>query len=275
MTHLQVQNGTEILDINIISVDNRCVSFVVNDDLSVSMKVPVGMSREMAEKYVRINEDRIWREYEWRKKRNHQALPVTLELEDGRIQYYSGLMLPFLGNMDMELRVKYLSQGEDTDLYVEERPEGGQILTIRTDNVNQRFLRYCVMRYYKKCAADIIEKKTADFGKKMHLKFNHVQIAGKRKNARPALARLSYKNIEIKDQRTLWGSCNRKKCLSFDWRIIMLPVEIIDYIIVHELAHLKKMNHSASFWTEVEKIMPEYRECQNWLNKHGKEYEIF
>lgn len=67
MTHLQVQNGTEILDINIISVDNRCVSFVVNDDLSVSMKVPVGMSREMAEKYVRINEDRIWREYEWRK----------------------------------------------------------------------------------------------------------------------------------------------------------------------------------------------------------------
>ena len=62
MTHLQVQNGTEILDINIISVDNRCVSFVVNDDLSVSMKVPVGMSREMAEKYVRINEDRIWRE---------------------------------------------------------------------------------------------------------------------------------------------------------------------------------------------------------------------
>ena len=55
----------------------------------------------------------------------------------------------------------------------------------------------------------------------------------------------------------------------------MLPVEIIDYIIVHELAHLKKMNHSAAFWAEVEKVLPEYRECRNWLNKHGGEYEIF
>lgn len=275
MTHLQVQNGTEILDINIISVDNRCVSFVVNDDLSVSMKVPVGMSRDMAEKYVRINKDRICQEYERLRKRNHQALPVTLELNDGRIQYYSGQYLPFLGNMDMELRVKYLSQGEDTALYVEHKPEGGRILTIRTDNMNQRFLRYCVMRYYKKCAVDIISAKTAEFGKKMHLKFNHVQIAGRRKNPRPMLARINYKNIEIKDQKMLWGSCNRKKSLRFDWRIIMLPVEIIDYIVVHELAHLKKMNHSAAFWTEVEKIIPEYRECQNWLNKHGKEYEIF
>lgn len=275
MTQLQVHNGTEIIDINIISVDNRCVSFVVNDDLSVSMKVPVGMSRDMVEKYVGINENRIRQEYERLKKRNHQALPVTLELEDGRIQYYSGQLLPFLGNMDIELRVKYLSQGEDTSLYVEKKPEGGQVLTIRTDNMNQRFLRYCVMRYYKKCAVDIIGEKTADFGKRMHLKFNHVQIAGKRKNHNPVLARLNYKNIEIKDQKTLWGSCNRKKSLRFDWRIIMLPVEIIDYIVVHELAHLKKMSHSSTFWAEVEKVLPEYKECQNWLNKHGKEYEIF
>ena len=55
----------------------------------------------------------------------------------------------------------------------------------------------------------------------------------------------------------------------------MLPTEIIDYIIVHELAHLKKMNHSAAFWSEVEKVLPEYRECRKWLNKHGKEYEMF
>lgn len=275
MTYLQVQKGTDILPINIVSVDNRCVSFVVNADLSVSMKVPVGMSQEMAEKYIRINEEKIWQEYERSKKRNHQALPVTLELEDGRVQYYSGMLLPFMGNMNMELRVKYVSQGEETKLYVDKRPGGGHILTIRTENMNQRFIRYCVMRYYKKCAADIIARRTAHFGNQMHLKFNHVQIANKKRNNRPALARLNYKNIEIKDQKTLWGSCNRKKSLSFDWRIIMLPVEIIDYIIVHELVHLKKMNHSSAFWTEVERVMPEYRECQNWLNKHGREYEIF
>ena len=85
----------------------------------------------------------------------------------------------------------------------------------------------------------------------------------------------TYKNLEIKDQKTLWGSCSRQKNLRFDWKLAMLPEEVIDYIIVHELAHLKKMNHSAGFWAEIEKVMPEYQECRRWLNKHGKEYEIF
>ena len=49
----------------------------------------------------------------------------------------------------------------------------------------------------------------------------------------------------------------------------MLPMEIIEYIIAHELTHLKVMNHSATFWNEMEKVMPEYKECRNWLEKHG------
>ena len=53
------------------------------------------------------------------------------------------------------------------------------------------------------------------------------------------------------------------------------PMEIIEYIIVHELTHLKVMNHSGKFWNEMEKVMPEYRECRTWLEKHAKEYEIF
>ena len=55
----------------------------------------------------------------------------------------------------------------------------------------------------------------------------------------------------------------------------MLPMEIIEYIIAHELTHLKVMNHSATFWNEMEKVMPEYKECRSWLEKNGKEYEIF
>ena len=55
----------------------------------------------------------------------------------------------------------------------------------------------------------------------------------------------------------------------------MLPMEIIEYIIAHELTHLKVMNHSATFWNEMEKVMTEYKECRSWLEKHGKEYEIF
>ena len=106
MTHLQLQKETKVLDIRIISADNRCVSFEVSDDLSVTVKVPVGMSLAMAERYIHMHADKIWQEYEKLQTRNHQALPVTLELEDGRVQYYSGQILPFLGTMNLELRVR-------------------------------------------------------------------------------------------------------------------------------------------------------------------------
>ena len=90
-----------------------------------------------------------------------------------------------------------------------------------------------------------------------------------------SVVKQTYQNIEIKNQLTVWGSCNRKHNLKFDWKLAMLPMEIIEYIIAHELTHLKVMNHSATFWNEMEKVMPEYKECRSWLEKHGKEYEIF
>ena len=205
MTHLQLQKETKVLDIRIISADNRCVSFEVSDDLSVTVKVPVGMSLAMAERYIHMHADKIWQEYEKLQTRNHQALPVTLELEDGRVQYYSGQILPFLGSMNLELRVRYLSQGEETKLYVEKRAEGGQILTIRTDNIDQRFLRYCVMCFYKKCAAGIISRRTAQLGQRMHLKFQHVQIAGKTGTAQIHQGKAGYKGNIVRHRVSFCG----------------------------------------------------------------------
>lgn len=275
MSQIRVHQGSTDLDVNIITVKTRCVDISVNEDLSIDMRVPIGMNWNMIENYVRMNEQTIFQEYERKKMRNHQVLPVTLELENGRVLYRSGLCLPFLGEMNLKLRVKFVAEDEETKVYVENRPGGGQMLTIKTDNDEQSFLRYCVIRYYKKCAGDIVKKKVYDFGQQMNLKFNHVQITGQTRLSQLSFPKLTYKNIEIKNQKTLWGSCNRKRNLKFDWKLVMLPMEVIEYIIVHELTHLKKMNHSNSFWSEIEKVMPEYRECRNWLDKHGKEYEIF
>ena len=241
------------------------------------MKVPVGMSREMIERYVRLNETIIFQEYEKKKVRNHQMLPITLDLEEGRIVYRAGLYLPFLGKTDVLLRIKYLSDfdREETKIYMEDKKEQGKHLIIKTDNDSQEFLRYCIVRYYKKCAAVIVKKKVEEFAAKMGLEYNQVMITGQNRQSALRRPRLSYQNIEIKNQLTLWGSCNRKHNLKFDWKLAMLPMEIIEYIIVHELTHLKVMNHSGKFWNEMEKVMPEYRECRTWLEKHGKEYEIF
>lgn len=275
MSKIRIHHGSTELYVNIIVVDTRCVDIVVNDDLTVDMKVPIGMNQEMIRRYVRMNEQRIVQQYEQHKMRNHQALPVTLELEDGKLLYRSGQKLPYLGKMNLELRIKFHEEDDETQIYDQVNPDGSRTLTIRTDNDDQKFLRYCVMRYYKKRAGQLVSGKVHDYGNRMNLTYNHVTISGQVRSTKISVPKITSKNLEIKDQKTLWGSCNRKRNLRFDWKLAMLPAEVIDYIIVHELTHLKKMNHSAGFWAEIERVMPEYQECRNWLNKHGKEYEIF
>jgi predicted metal-dependent hydrolase len=76
---------------------------------------------------------------------------------------------------------------------------------------------------------------------------------------------LSWGRLSLRDQRTLWASCSRKGTLSFNWRLILMPPEVMDYIILHELAHLKELNHSERFWEIVESWCPGYRRRKRWL----------
>ena len=82
---------------------------------------------------------------------------------------------------------------------------------------------------------------------------------------------LSFNKVTLKGQRTLWGSCSRKRNLNFNWRLMMTPEPVIEYVVVHELAHLKEMNHSPRFWKIVEKHCPAWRERRKWLRDHSKE----
>ena len=81
----------------------------------------------------------------------------------------------------------------------------------------------------------------------------------------------SYSRITIRDQKTRWGSCSAKGTLSFNWRLMLAPPAILDYVIVHELCHLTYMNHSAAFWGKVEAVYPDYRTARKWLKDHGHE----
>jgi hypothetical protein len=77
--------------------------------------------------------------------------------------------------------------------------------------------------------------------------------------------------ITIRNQRTRWGSCSRRRAISLNWRLIQTPAFVVDYIILHELMHLRQMNHSDRFWAEVEKVCPTWREAERWLRKHSRE----
>src|SRR5688500_6381784 len=77
--------------------------------------------------------------------------------------------------------------------------------------------------------------------------------------------------ITIRSQRTRWGSCSRRRAISLNWRLIQTPAFVADYIILHELMHLRQMNHSKRFWDEVENVCPTWREAEKWLRQHGRE----
>ena len=77
------------------------------------------------------------------------------------------------------------------------------------------------------------------------------------------------KGLKITSAQYRWGSCSRDNRLSFSWRIIMAPLNIIDYIIIHELVHIKEKNHSNRFWGYLESILPDYRNHRAWLKKNG------
>ena len=81
---------------------------------------------------------------------------------------------------------------------------------------------------------------------------------------------VSYGRIAVKKQRTLWGSCSGKGNLNFNCLLMLVPEEVRDYIIVHELCHRKQMNHSPVFWREVARVIPEYERYRRWLKDNGQ-----
>ena len=83
------------------------------------------------------------------------------------------------------------------------------------------------------------------------------------------LVGVSYSKITIRKQRSRWGSCSGKGNLNFNCLLMLTPPEVVDYVVVHELCHRKEMNHSAAFWKEVERVLPNYRERKVWLRKNG------
>ena len=113
-----------------------------------------------------------------------------------------------------------------------------------SEESRKQAIKEALVKWYRQRFADIVKERLDEYS---------VQL-----KAAPC-------KVVIKDQKTRWGSCSKKGNINLNWRLIMTPIEIIDYVVVHELCHLKIMNHSKDFWNLVESILPDYYERRKWL----------
>ena len=134
-------------------------------------------------------------------------------------------------------------------------------------------------RRFAESKADWIEKHLARRPPQDVAKYTPKEIEQFREQARKLVTErvryyapivgVTYGQIAIRTQHTRWGSCSSKGNLNFNCLLALVPPEVLDYVVVHELCHRKELNHSARFWSEVEKILPNYHMHRKWLKEHG------
>ncbi|MCR6544379.1 M48 family metallopeptidase [Dehalobacterium formicoaceticum] len=150
-------------------------------------------------------------------------------------------------------RIRYLDQEYpivvilDSDAPIRVELNGDKALFTLPEN-REELIQQVIQAWYPWAAKQFIEERCPHWAEKM---------------------RVSYQRIYIKNQKSRWGSCSGSKNLSFNMRLIMAPIEVVDYVIIHELTHLKEMNHSPVFWQMVADFCPSYQEHRDWLKKYG------
>ncbi len=122
----------------------------------------------------------------------------------------------------------------------------GSELTVSHSNEDK--IKLTLSSWYKQRFIDIAKPRVSYYAKKYNLAINRVNV---------------------KSQKTLWGSCSGNNNINLNYQLIMAPIEVIDYVIVHELVHTLHKNHSPSFWQEVGLIMPKYKASKSWLKENG------
>jgi predicted metal-dependent hydrolase len=223
------------------SARRRTVTLIVDGERGLVVYAPLRMAQRSL--------DRILREKErW-------ILAKTAELERQRSERpvpeaAPGNLLPWQGRW-YPLAVE--ANGRQREL----REQGGvlwlglpprTLAALEAQGLRGPALRAHLVQGYRAAAREVIHGRVAHFA--------------------PHLG-VQPRTLRIKDQRHRWGSASVQGAVNFNWRLILAPPPVLDYVLVHELCHLLELNHSPRFWAHVAGVLPDYRERQAWLRDHG------
>lgn len=158
-------------------------------------------------------------------------------------QYKSGETVKYLGEQIPTVIMKrHVSKAQISKV-------DNELILIVPKEVSNDFISEMLAAFYKQLLKPLIMKR-------IKLYQHHFEYAPNK--------------ISVRDQKTRWGSCSSKRNLSFNYRLLMAPIEVIDYIVIHEMCHMEHMDHSKSYWKRVHEVMPDYKIQEQWLKDHGR-----
>lgn len=228
-----------------INVDNRKIDFRLEyrKRKSLSIRIdptgnilviaPKGLSQGRIEELLKSKSKWILNKLDEIEEIGYKDVPK--EFVDGELFMYLGENYP--------LEIEVFDGVENPEIVIFQ----GKI-HIKTPRNDTELLKNAMERWYREMCFIMINQRV-DYYK---------EIIGKEPN-----------NIRVKEQKKRWGSCTSRGDILLNWRCIMAPLEIIDYIVVHEMCHLVYMNHSKVFWALVESILPDYKKRRDWLKRYG------
>lgn len=235
MSPVEFRDGNGFIA-EVIRTNRRKTASIRVEEGAVSVVVPVSISVEKIDQL--LVSKRLWIKEKMALQR--VLAPVTDK------QFVSGEAFSYLGR-NYRLKVTQgpfvpvkLLQGQ----LVVQTPEGSQ---------QPHMIRNALVRWYKRQALQKMREKV-----KRYAPMVGVAPAG----------------VTIKTFKSRWGSCTAKGELEFNWRIMLAPNRMVDYVVVHELCHLIYHDHSPDFWSEVLRVMPDYEDCRNWLKENSEKLAI-
>ena len=208
------------------------MGITVDTDGSVTVIPPTGLKSEAIKKVVQKKARWIFG-----KQRYFTELRSRFPVKE----FVSGEEALFLGK---RYRLKVISNGNVPEI----RREGRRIYVGVSSVQKKNQIKSLLTDWYQMQADDVIKKRVERLSPKV--------------GVQP-------KAIKVKNQEKRWGSCSKAGILRFNWKIIMAPASIIDYVAVHELCHLKFQNHSSAFWKLVASVLHDYRERREWLKQNA------
>lgn len=223
---------------SIIRTNRTTMAIIVEPEGTVIIRAPHDLAEEVIEE--KVKEKRRWvAEKITKTDEIVKPVPKKRELVSGeKIKLKDKLIRLKIHQFDKKRTIVEL---ENNTLHI-------YVSQYLNESERKEELKNAILKWYKEQAKDIISKRVKKYSESFDTK--------------PS-------GIVIRSQQLRWGSCSKNNQLNFNWRIVMAPVSAIDYIVVHELCHLKEPLHSIEFWNLLEAHFPEYKKWKEWLRING------